>query len=327
MLRRELTLPRGAGGLGIPNAAAEAPFRAAEQWPRQQALAAGARADLVARVYRWTSAHPLGRSAWAHVTMDAYHASNTRLPLTSAASGRDRRRLEQNAMRGGTRAFTSVPWRSELSIDNDEFDVAWRLVFGGITDVMNDRIDHPQHGFRWRGERMEWAFAEAIHDCLPPGSVVTGEKPAPDLRPLGAAEPDSDDRADVDVLTRTGKRFVYDVRTVNVQRASAARSTAEAQCATIEAEKRRHYDKYYRSFEPFVITLSGAVSQASAEALTRVVKTVARGDRNVLDWEPARWVENILHRLAVEMIKTMAVVATRAVLPPVHRREMCDFVP
>jgi hypothetical protein len=119
----------------------------------------------------------------------------------------------------------------------------------------------------------------------------------------------------VDVLTRTGRRYVIDVRTVNVQRASAAKSSAEAQCAAIEAEKHRHYSKYDRSFAPFVITLSGAVSQASAEVLARMMKTVARGDRNVLDWEPARWTEDILHRLAVELVKTGAVIATRAVLP------------
>ena len=65
-------------------------------------------------------------------------------------------------------------------------------------------------------------------------------------------------------------------------------------------------------------------SDPSAEALANVVKVVARGDRNVLDWEPVRWVEDILHRMAVEMVKTMAVIATRVVLPPVPRRVPCD---
>ena len=40
---------------------------------------------------------------------------------------------------------------------------------------------------------------------------------------------------------------------------------------------RKHYDKYYRSFGPFVMTVSDAVSQASAEALMRVLNAVARG--------------------------------------------------
>jgi len=152
-----------------------------------------------------------------------------------------------------------------------------------MTSVMIDRIDHPEHGFRWRGDRMEWAFARALHECLPLGSVTTGAKPAPEVHPPGAADPDTDDRADVDVITRTGQRFVFDVRTVNVQCASAARSTADAQCAAIEAGKRKHDNKYDRSIAPFVITFSGAVSQASAEALMRVLKAVARGrmKRNV----------------------------------------------
>ena len=32
-----------------------------------------------------------------------------------------------------------------------------------MTSVMTERIDHPEHGFRWRGKRMEWAFARALH--------------------------------------------------------------------------------------------------------------------------------------------------------------------
>ena len=80
--------------------------------------------------------------------------------------------------------------------------------------------------------------------------------------------------------------------------------------------KHEHYDKYYRSFAPFVITLSGGVSQASAEARMRVMRAVARGDHSIVDWEPARWMDDMLHRLAVEMVKTAAVIATGAVLAP-----------
>ena len=62
------------------------------------------------------------------------------------------------------------------------------------------------------------------------------------------------------------------------------------------------------------MTLSGGVSQASAEALMRVMRAVARGNHSILDWEPARWMDDILHRLAVEMVKTAAVIATRVVM-------------
>ena len=56
----------------------------------------------------------------------------------------------------------------------------------------------------------------------------------------------------------------------------------------------------------------------------RVMRAVARGDHSILDWEPACWMEDILHRLAVEMVKTAAIVATRAVLPArVSPHERC----
>ena len=57
----------------------------------------------------------------------------------------------------------AVPWTQDLFIDDTEFDVAWRVIFGGMTSVMTERIDHPEHGFRWRDERMDWAFARALH--------------------------------------------------------------------------------------------------------------------------------------------------------------------
>ena len=161
---------------------------------------------------------------------------------------------------------------------------------------------------------MEWALAQALHDCLPPGSVVTGEQPAPEIHPPGTSPLDIGDRADVDVLTQSGQRHVFDVRTVNVQCRAGLDHYASAEA--IEAAKRGHYGRLYRRFAPFLVTLSGAVTQASAVALGRVAREVARADRTVLDWEPARWLDNMLHRLVVEVVKTTAVVATRAVGPP-----------
>jgi hypothetical protein len=238
--------------------------------------------------------------------------------MGSTVSRADVRRREQNAMRGGTRAFDAVLWREDLSIDNVEFDVAWCVVFGGLTADMSERVDHPDHGFTWRGERMEWAFAQALHDCLPPAAIVTGEQPAPEMHPPDVLGVDAGDRADVDVLTMSGQRFVFDIRTVNVQcRTGIDRhASADAHCTAIEADKRGHYGQLYRRFAPFVITLSGAVSKASAKALMKVTREVARSDRATLDWEPARWQDSILHRLAIEMIKTTAIVVMRDVTPP-----------
>ena len=59
--------------------------------------------------------------------MDAHHAANALRLRAAASDRRDWRRLEQNTIRGGTRAFVAVPWTQDLSMDNTEFDVAWRL--------------------------------------------------------------------------------------------------------------------------------------------------------------------------------------------------------
>jgi len=81
-LRRELPLPRGNGGLGIPHVAMEAPIMAAGLWPRQQAVAAGARRDLVAVANRPTTGAVV-RTLSAHVN----HEVNA-LRLRAAASDR-----------------------------------------------------------------------------------------------------------------------------------------------------------------------------------------------------------------------------------------------
>ena len=143
-----------------------------------------------------------------------------------------------------------------------EFDVGWRLAFGGLTEEMSQRIDHPEGGFVWRGERMEWAVAQAVRECFPPRTVTLGEKPKPEIVPPGSAVMEVGDRADIDILTKTGKRYVIDVRTVNVQCKTGVKqhASAQAHCAAIEQEKRDHYNKYFRNFDPFVVTLSGAVT-------------------------------------------------------------------
>jgi hypothetical protein len=55
-----------------------------------------------------------------------------------------------------------------------------RLTFGGVSDEMRHRLDHPADGFAWRGRRMEFAVADAIRDCVPPGIVAISSQPAPE---------------------------------------------------------------------------------------------------------------------------------------------------
>ena len=65
-------------------------------------------------------------------------------------------------------AFAGLPWVPELTIDHLEWDVMWRVAFGGVSADMRNRVDHPADGFVWRGRRMEYAVAEAVRDCVPP---------------------------------------------------------------------------------------------------------------------------------------------------------------
>ena len=69
-------------------------------------------------------------------------------------------------------AFTAVPWVPELTIDHIEWDVMWRVTFGGMSADMRNRVDHPADGFVWRGRRMEYAVSDAVRECAPPAMVA-----------------------------------------------------------------------------------------------------------------------------------------------------------
>ena len=96
-LRRELALPKGKGGLGIPDAASETPLKAAALWPRQQALAAGAPGDLV-RVAYYKDVDVFHQTAWKPRTTEAHHKAIAD-GLWAVARGQERRRLAQNKLR------------------------------------------------------------------------------------------------------------------------------------------------------------------------------------------------------------------------------------
>ena len=109
-LWRELPLPRGNGGLGITHVATEAPIMAAGVWPRQQAVAASARRDLVAVAYRLTTG-ALVRTPWAHVTTSPWRRTTRPTPCIcaprpatvaiGAASNRTPCRVVRARVRGG----------------------------------------------------------------------------------------------------------------------------------------------------------------------------------------------------------------------------------
>jgi hypothetical protein len=191
------------------------------------------------------------------------------------------RRRELNNLKGAMRCFDSVPWVEELALDNVEFDIAWRLTFGGMTPRMAQRIDHPSDGFAWRGAQMERGLAHAIKSAIP-CPIRIGYQPEPERIPpdheLRLASlrlpPSADIRADVDVVPATGKRVVFDVRTANGLCASALSQHASAamHLGSIERAKNDKYAAYYTNFKPFVVTLTGAVTDASHRALWVVAR-------------------------------------------------------
>jgi len=325
-LRTELSLPQEFGGLGIPRVAVEARLRAADQWTRREAIEAGALGANISVAYRRTN--ELDASLWEAVGMKRFYAVEA-AALTGGLSSVGARdlmwRRDRNQLRSALWAFNAVPWVEELSLDHSEWDMAWRLAFGGLTLEMRRLIDHPEDGFTFRGRRMEYAVAEAIRECVPPGVVKISSQPAPEHTPLDHVErcrregtsPDGWKRADVAVAFITGKTFTLDVRTTNTQSASArGAASAEAHLCAQEAAKRAKYRGYYRNFLPYVIDLGGAVTESSFGALKQISDEAATASGPRLEWEKCDWAVRMQRRIAVAMVRTACQAATRTPARP-----------
>jgi hypothetical protein len=226
-------------------------------------------------------------------------------------------RRDRNRLRAALWAFAAVPWVPELTLDAVEWDVVWRLTFGGITPDMRERLDHPADGFAFRGRRMEFAVMDAVEDCLPAGVVKVWSQPAPERIPLDHAErcarvgasPDGWKRADVAIEFVTGKTVVLDVRTTNTLSASAGAPAAHLRA--LENSKTAKYADYYRDFRPFVVDLGGAVSETSFGALKSIAKLASEAARPRLHWEAFDWAVRMQRRIAVAMVRCAAWIATR----------------
>jgi len=230
-------------------------------------------------------------------------------------------RQQRNRLRSALWAFNAVPWVQELTLDRLEWDVLWRITFGGMSAEMRHRLDHPQDGFAWRGRRMEYAVAEAIRDCIPSGTAAISPQPAPERIPPDHEErcrrekstPDGWKRADIGLAFITGATFTVDVRTTNTHCTSARKAaTADAHLRSEEKAKSAKYADYYRNFLPFVIDLGGAVSDISYDALKKITKEAAKAAGPRLHWEKFDWAAQVQRRIAVAMVRTTAWLATRA---------------
>src|SRR5207248_994245 len=147
----------------------------------------------------------------------------------------------------------------------------------------------PDNGFAWRGAQLERGLARALAAAIP-SPLRVGYQPEPERTPPDHADrlarlhlpPHAAIRADLMITPATGKRFVFDVRTVNGLCASglSAYASAAKHLDAIERHKHRKYAAYYTNFKSFVVTLAGAVTDASHLALRAVTAEAAK----VCDW-------------------------------------------
>ena len=91
------------------------------------------------------------------IGMDAHYAAVSEglgKVRASASAGIIAGRRERNQLRLAMWAFAAVPWVPERTIDHLEWDVMWRLTFGGMSAGMRHRFDHPADAApRRRGAR------------------------------------------------------------------------------------------------------------------------------------------------------------------------------
>ncbi len=323
-LRTELSLPQRMGGLGIPRLSVASAHMAASQAPFEKhahAREAGMLPCRDAIAYARDNSI-LGGGERVPVGLEKYCKDQLQAVAEAVPAGEQaawRRRREQNTMRAGMWAFNSLPWERDRSLTHSEWDILWRLAFGGLSVETRAAIDKPLKGHTFRGLRVERAMIEAIEDVLPAGVVRVWHQPSPEHRPpdhaarCAAAQQTEEGwrRADIAAEFTNGHVITLDMRTVHLQRASALHSTVEAQVRQIENEKTSKYNAYYSHFRPYVVSLTGAVSNVAFGAVKEIAREASLATSPRLRWEKFRWAVDIVQRVAIATVKAAAWDATR----------------
>ena len=319
--RSELALPQRHGGLGIPVLSALSAHMAASQKPfktYQDAVDAGMKPSRATIAYK----RDVAADEYTPVGLEAYYATEI-AALNSAVPAGERsawnRRREQNELRAGSYALNSVPWEEKRSLTHMEWDVLWRLRFGGMSDETKARIDHPPRGHTFRGSRVEEAVMDAIEDVLPPGCVRLWSQPSPEYEPpdhearciAAGITLDGWKRADIMTEYRPGATVTLDVSAIHLQCNSRMQRKVDAQIRSVEDEKNGRYAAYYAKFRPLVVSLSGAVSDTAFGAIKEITRLSSRATGPRLDWEKYRWAVEIVQRVAIATVKATALDATR----------------
>jgi hypothetical protein len=133
---RELALPMRLGGLGLVFAGRTAPVMAAGLWSLEAARKTGAHPAALAAAYQAPGGSGVPGARPEKVSPEAFAAASAAALAERVAEPDQRsfaRRRELNSMRGGVWAFDGVPWDTDRHLRDAEWDVAWRLAFGGLT--------------------------------------------------------------------------------------------------------------------------------------------------------------------------------------------------
>jgi hypothetical protein len=268
---------------------------------------------------------PLGIQAYAEkelVDLATLAAEN------GDGSGRWAAHLHSRRLRGSLWCLDAPPWDDRVALSDTDWDAQWRLNFGGISEALRLRIDHPAERHGWRGKVMEYVVADAISACVPAGVLHTYMQPHTEREPADHAQrcraegvdPAAVRRADIAVDFRDARRLVIDVATTNVVSDSAlSRSAPDSALSnivlkhmeSIESVKDRRYKAYYREFHPLVISLGGGVTERGWGVIKRICRTAASLSRPRLEWEPYDWAVRALRHIAAGMARVVGWIATR----------------
>ena len=156
-------------------------------------------------------------------------------------------------LRGSLWAMDAAPWDDSLSLTNHEWDVQWRLNFGGITEPIRRVLDRPERGTGGHGRRgkmMEYIVHDAAVAMVPRGAIFdTVMQPLVEHYPMDHVDrclaagdaPLGDRRADIALSFRGGRRLNIDVGTTNLVSNTALSNTCQGYIESVEATKDRSY--------------------------------------------------------------------------------------
>jgi hypothetical protein len=227
--------------------------------------------------------------------------------------------LHSRRLRGSLWSLDAPPWDDRTALTDREWDLQWRLAFGGIPESLRLRIDRPAERHGWRGKVMEHVVADALSACVPAGVLRTTLQPITELQPvdhLMRCQADGVDlcverRADIAVDFRDAHRLVIDVASTNVVCDSALSKSVLTHMEGIESIKDRRYKGYYREFHPLVVSLGGGVTERGWGVIKRICRSAARLSSPRLPWEPYEWALRVLRHIAAGMARVIGWIATR----------------